>query len=280
MVRAVTDADLEHFRLFGFVVLRGCLGPDMTVRLREEVERALRDGYGERFEERIDTGGIAGHYLPMMARSTPVSRALVADEGGLMSVAGSLLGRPVLPDHAEGVMYFKSAAWHFDDGIGVDGVKLSAYLDRLDAGNGALRLLPGSHDRTLHRPLRAYERAHSRATSELDMARHIAGIPGYVAATEPGDVIAFHTATWHCSHGGRDRLAWTIDYLPDPATAEEEARFIEWMRDSCDQNGRDYDRRRYPLYRDWVASAAEDPSRSRVVERLRELGVFELAADA
>lgn len=278
MEEVLTDGEVEHFRLFGFVVLREFLDPAVMRRLRGEVERALRDAYRERFDERVDSGGISGHYLPMMAASTPVSQSLVADDGRLMTGAGRLLGRPVLPDHAEGILYFKYAAWHFDDGIGVDGVKFSAYLDRLDASNGALRLLPGSHDRGLHARLRAYERAHVRAGGESDMPRHVAGIPGYVAATRPGDVIAFHTATWHCSFGGTDRLAWTIEYLPDPQTPEQHARFMEWMRDSCDLEGRSYDHGRYPLYRDWVAGAAQHPRRSEVVARLRDLGVLELAA--
>lgn len=279
MGEVLTDREVAHFRLFGFVVLREFFDSTTMSRLRSEVERALRDAYGDRFDERVNAGGISGHYLPMMASSTPVSQALVVDDGRLMGTAASLLGRPVLPDHAEGILYFKHAAWHFDDGIGVDGVKFSAYLDPLDANNGALRLLPGSHARALHEPLRAYERAHARASSELDMPQHVAGIPGYVAATQPGDVIAFHTATWHCSYGGRDRLAWTIEYLPDPSSAEEKARFMEWMRDSCDQGGRNYDRHRYPLYRDWIAGADQHPRRAEVVLRLRQLCVFKLAAE-
>jgi hypothetical protein len=274
-----TDAEVAHFRLFGFVVLRRFLDPATTGRLRTEVEWALRDAYGERFEERVDTGGIAGHYLPMMAASTPVSQGLVADDSGLLAAAETLLGRSVLPDHAEGILYFKHAAWHFDDGIGVDGVKFSVYLEQLDASNGALRLLPGSHDRELHARLRGYVRAYLRASGELDMPSHVAGMPGYVAGTQPGDVIAFHSATWHCSYGGTDRLAWTIGYLPDPASPEERAKFTEWMRDTCDPGGRSYERGRYPLYRDWVAGADRHPLRSRVVARLRELGVFELAAE-
>jgi Phytanoyl-CoA dioxygenase (PhyH) len=251
----LTAREVEHFRLFGFVVLREFLDPDTTSRQRSEVQRALRDAYRERFDKRVDTGGISGHYLPMMAASTPVSQALVADDGRLMAAAARLLARPVLPDHAEGILYFRYAAWHFDDGIGVDGVKFSAYLDRLDAGNGALRLLLGSHDRAVHARLRAYEREPIRAAGEADMPRHVAGLPGYVAATRPGDVVAFHTATWHCSHGGKDRLAWTIEYLPDPATEEERSRFMEWMRDSCDLEDRHYDHRRYPLHRDWAIDA-------------------------
>ena len=41
-----------------------------------------------------------------------------------------------------------------------------------------------------------------------------------VVESRPGDVIAFDLHTFHASFGGRDRLAWTIEYLSAPEDEE------------------------------------------------------------
>ncbi len=266
---------VEHYRLFGFVVLRGYL-EDVAMALRAEVEQALREAYGERFDDRIGDGGIEGHYLPMMADRTPISRSLVADDPRLLGAASQLLDGPVLPDHGEGVLYFGQAPWHDDCGFNLTAVKMAAYLDPLTADTGALRLLPRSHLPGTANVLRRYERAHARLSSDADWEWHINGFPAYIAETRPGDVIAFAVHTWHASYHGHDRLAWTVEYLREPGTPVERTRFLDWMRDSCDQADRRYDHARFPLYRDWIAGAETYPTRRAAITRMAELGVFEL----
>src|SRR5262249_35101895 len=149
--------------------------------------------------------GISGHYLPMAARVTPVSASLVCDDPRFIDAARQLLSGPVIPECPEGVLYFAEAGWHTDDGIGVHGVKFAAYLDPLNAGTGALRLVPGSHHPEQGARLAAYARRQPPAQSDADAAACRASVPGHVAATTPGDVIAFDLHTWHASFGGRDR---------------------------------------------------------------------------
>jgi hypothetical protein len=55
-------------------------------------------------------------------------------------------------------------------------------------------------------------------STDAEAAAYQAIIPGYVADTAPGDVIAFDLHTWHGSTGGHDRLAWTIVYQRCPET--------------------------------------------------------------
>jgi hypothetical protein len=70
----VTDQQLDHYRTYGFVVLAGYLGERETAGLRQELDGALRDGFGAHFHQRPSLGGIEGHYLPMMSRQrTPIS---------------------------------------------------------------------------------------------------------------------------------------------------------------------------------------------------------------
>ena len=270
----LTTGQADHFATFGFAVLRGFLA-DRAAALRAEADAAIRDAYAATYDERV-IDGISGHYLPMAARRTPVSASLVCDDPRSLDAAQELLGGPVIPGCPEGVLYFAEAGWHADDGIGVRGVKFAAYFDQLTAGNGALRLVPGSHHPEQHARLAAYERRQPRVRTGAEAAAYRASIPGYVADTAPGDVIAFDLHTWHASFGGRDRLAWTAVYQRCPETDAERDRTLRSVHDSFEQAFRGFDTGRYPLWRDWLADADAHPRRARVVERMRQAGILDL----
>jgi hypothetical protein len=257
----LTTAQADHFTTFGFAVLRGMLA-DRVAALRTEADAAIRDAYAATYDDRV-IDGISGHYLPMAARITPVSASLVCDDPRFTDAAEQLLGGPVIPECPEGVLYFAEAGWHTDDGIGVRGVKFSAYFGALTAANGALRLVPGSHHPEQHARLAAYRNRKLPIRSDADAAAYQASIPGYVADTVPGDVIAFDLHTWHASLGGRDRLAWAVVYQRCPQTAEERDRTLRSAHDSFEQAYRGFDRGRYPVWRDWLGDAAAHPGGNR-----------------
>jgi hypothetical protein len=101
-------------------------------------------------------------------------------------------------------------------------------------------------------------------------------IPGYVADTSPGDVIAFDLHTWHASTGGRDRLAWAAVYQRWPETAAERDRALRSVHDRFEQAFRGFDRDRYPVWRDWLGGAGAYPRRAPVIARMRQAGVPDL----
>jgi hypothetical protein len=270
----LTTAQADHFTTFGFAVLRGMLA-DRVTALRAETDAAIRDAYAATYDERV-IDGISGHYLPMAARLTPVSASLACDDPRFIDAAEQLLGGPVIPECPEGVLYFAEAGWHTDDGIGVRGVKFAAYFDQLTAETGALRLLPGSQHPGQYARLAAYQRRQPPVRTGAEAATYPASVPGYVAATVPGDVIAFDLHTWHASFGGRDRLAWTAVYQRCPETAAERDRTLRSVHDSFEQAFRGFDRDRYPLCRDWLDGAASHPRRLPVIERMRQAGVLDL----
>jgi hypothetical protein len=269
----LTSKQVDFYRTFGFVVLHGFLS-DRAQTLRGEVDSALRDAYAAIYTER-DADGISGHYLPVASRLTPVSASLICDDPRFIEAAAELIGGPVIPECPEGVLYFAEAAWHNDDGIGVTGVKFASYFDELTADNGALRFVPGSHHPEQNARLTDYRRRQMPSRTEADAARYQASIPGYVADTVPGDVVAFDLHVWHSTAGGRDRLAWTVIYQSDPQTSEERDRSLRSMNDSFEQAFRGFDRDRYPVWRDWLADAAAHPGRAPVIERLRLAGVLD-----
>jgi hypothetical protein len=270
----LTTGHVDHFRTFGFIVLRGYLA-DRVSALRAETGAAIRDAYIATYDERV-IDGISGHYLPMAARLTPVSASLVCDDPRFIDAAEQLLGGPVIPECPEGVLYFAEASWHDDDGIGVRGVKFAAYFDELNADSGALRLVPGSHHREQNTRLAGYRNRQMPVRSDAEAAAYQASIPGYAAATTAGDVIAFDLHTWHASLGGRDRLAWTAVYQRCPETGAERDRTLRSVHDSFEQAFRGFDTGRYPTWRDWLADSGAHPRRAGVIERMRRAGVLDL----
>jgi hypothetical protein len=269
-----TTDQADHFRTFGFAVLRGYLASRIGV-LRAEADAAIRDAYAATYHERV-IDGISGHYLPLASRLTPISASLVCDDLRFIDAAEQLLGGPVIPECPEGVLYFAGAAWHTDDGIGVRGVKFAAYFEQLTAGTGALRLVPGSHHPEQNARLTAYSKRRGRVEDDAGFAAYQASFPGYVAVTSPGDVIAFDLRTWHASVGGRDRLAWNAVCLRCPETDDERDRTLRSAHDDFEQAFRGFDSGRYPVWRDWLAGAAAHPRRAPVIERMRRAGVLDL----
>jgi Phytanoyl-CoA dioxygenase (PhyH) len=257
-----TAAQIDHFRTFGFVALPGLLG-QYAEALRHEVDAALRDAYAATYDDRV-IDGISGHYLPMVSALTPVSAMLVCDTPALIDAAEQLLGAPAVPSVPQGVLYFAEAGWHNDDGIGVRGVKLTTYFDRLDAAHGALRFVPCSHHPDAQQSLGAYQ--HTRYQE----------YPGVAVETSPGDVLAFDLHTFHASVGGRDRLAWAIEYVAEPRDEDERGKSLQWLADGFEQQYRGFDQERYPTWRDWLAGAPLYPRRAQVAERLRRVGALEL----
>lgn len=255
------DAEVAHFKAFGFVVLRGALEP---AALAEEVDRALREGSRRSFAQGVGGGG---RYVPMMCERTPVS--LDALER-FAAPAARLLGGPVLPVRAKCVLYYGAAHWHRDSERALGSVGFASYLEPLDADNGALRVVPGSHHGECGAALQEYFARQQPGTADEGWEGWVAGVPAVPLCSEPGDVIAFDEHLFHASARGRDRRQWRVDYVRDAGDdAELRAYFAGLFPREWDGG---YDVERYPSYRRWPAAVPGWRA------RLEQLGVLAAAA--
>ena len=249
--------DLDYFWAFGFLVLRRFFDPRP---LLAEFEQVMKDGLVSS-SDLSHSDGIHFQYVPMMTAATPVSLSLL---DRLADVAERLLGTSVLPTRAKAVRYSGDTPWHVDSVVALASIGFAAYLDPLAAGNGALRVLPGSHRRELGDAIRLLGGA----------GMHAMALPSHAVVTEPGHMIVFDEHLFHASSGGGVRRQWRMDYVSDPVDAGAENNTIEYFARIFppDWDG-GYDIDRYPSYGpDWRASGRP------AVERLEALGVFELAA--
>jgi hypothetical protein len=267
----LSHQQILHFRTFGYVLLPRLFTAAEIGTLRQEVTGALADAFGPDPTEPPACGGISGDYLPLASARAPFSLALIADDPRTFGVGAELLGGPAVPSIGTATRFTGDSTWHTRQGPDVGGVTLWVDLAPRTAATGALRLVPGSHLPEFERQLRQY-RGVDPAVSGFGAWEW----PHVVVATEPGDVVAFHVHLANCVRGGAPRLSWTIDYLPWPGLGQPDrmAAVRDLVLDDAEFDHEDYDRDRWPVWRDWVAGAAAVPSRAIAAERLHLLGVL------
>jgi Phytanoyl-CoA dioxygenase (PhyH) len=267
----LTHQQILHFRTFGYVTLPGLLSPHEAATLRQEVAGALTGAFGRLSTEPNDLGGISGDYLPLAVARFPLSLALIADDPRTFGTSAELLGGPAVPSVGIATCFTGDSTWHTRQGPDIGGVTFWADLEPRTAATGALRLIPGSHLPQFEQRLWEYCRAEP-AVSGFGHWQW----PHVVVETEPGDVVAFHAHLRNCAQGGTPRLSWTIDYLPWPGLGDPDrlAAVREMAEDDVEFDHEDYDRDRFPVWREWAAGAGQVPSRAIAVERLKLLGVL------
>jgi hypothetical protein len=270
----LSHQQILHFRTFGYLTLRGLLSQSEVATLRQEVTDALVDAFGRLATEPNDLGGISGDYLPLAADRAPFTQSLIADDPRTFLASAELLDGPTVPSVGIATCFTGDSSWHTRQSTALAGITFWADLEPRTEHTGALRLIPGSHLPDFGGRINEYQRAEPYISGfepgeEWDW-------PHVVIDTEPGDVVAFHVHLMNCAQGGLPRLSWTIDYLPWPGIANREQMRVvrDFTMDDVEFDHEDYDRDRWPVWREWAAGAQRTPSRAIAVERLKLLGVL------
>jgi hypothetical protein len=228
----LAEEQIEHFQTFGFLVLLGALDAVTLGGLIEEVDAAIAAA-GPRDSE----SGVTGHYIP--AGDRQASAELVQRFQALVE---QLLGREAFPVAAHEILFFAEAWWHVDVGPHVPALKVAVYLETLDARNGALRVLPGTH---------LIRQGELGALHRMNPHQ----VPCYVIESKPGDVIIFHAHLWHPALNGRDRRQWSVEYFAFPANERERSELAR-------------------LGPEWREEPEWGPVHARDLDRLRDAGVL------
>ena len=254
----LTEQQINHFRTFGFIIFRQLLSPAEMTRYLAEFDAGLDALMGGARHD-----GIKRFHGGLMDANTPFIASLV-DDPRFADVAEQLLDRPMLGIVTDGNYYVGDTAWHPDSGtLDYVGIKFTIYGEVLDASNGALRVIPGSHRDPLYSEMkREPEAAFGVRPDE---------VPAFVFETRPGDVLAFNLALWHGAFGGgRHRRMGTVVFYEDPKTPEALTAVQKTMR----SNHATFARGGHQMYPPYWRSI-DTPRHRRVVQRLAELDLLE-----
>ncbi len=254
----LSEQQLNLFRDFGFLIFRQLLSPEETAQYSREFNTGLNAW--------IDGGqhdGKSRHYASLMEEKSPFIAGLAHDPR-FVDVAEQLLGKDALAIAVDGNYMVGDTLWHPDTrSLDYAAVKFCIYPDPLNGSNGALRVIPGSHQDPFH----------SQISLDPEAAYHLsqADVPSYTFESQPGDVLVFNVALWHAAFGGGNhRRQGVVVYYEDPDTPAATAAIQEQMRG----NHRAFaqvGRQMYGPY--W--RAIDDPHHQRWIRRLDELEALE-----
>lgn len=269
----LSQAQIDHFHTFGYAVLRQRFTPAEVAALQRESRSELEHQY-----RHLPFDGTRRHFCCMNDDERTPTFARLLEDPRFLDAAEQLVG-PVAPIWCDANRYVDPTThWHPDMQPGEWGhrtaaVKFCIYLEPLRASTGALRVIPGSHLRPYHDTVRAYLDAHGPRVDE---------VPAVACETDPGDVIVFSTPTWHASWGGgRDRSLCTVAYYRMPQRADDHAALLDALRAQMPSTRDSMQWRGEVFPSAWIARAATDDRRRRVVERIHRAGFFAaVGADA
>jgi len=140
----LTNEQIGFLNEFGFLVFRQLFSPEEMETIGREVEVARDKIYQGR------AGGPHGSWVPLLGPSSPFNASLLEDER-FYRTATQLFDESTIGLNTSMLWWQADTGWHRDlDVPGNTGLKFIYYLEKLQAENGSLRVVPGSHPEPHH----------------------------------------------------------------------------------------------------------------------------------
>ena len=213
----LTESQLERFRTEGFLRIGALLDGELVGTLRDEYDRVFAEARAtDRFRDLAepDDDDEMLQIVQMCERSLPFRSLLYHD--AILDIVQDLIGSTIQLFHDQAL--FKPAHtggpihWHQDNGYWqcepADLVSCWLTLDDVDAANGAMHVLPGSHRQAVEHP--------KRGRILLD-AGDVIDTSGAVAVELPAGAVMFHHClTFHSTppnRTDRQRRAFAMHYM-------------------------------------------------------------------
>ncbi len=285
---ALTRTEVQYYDTFGFLILRKQFTQDEMKTIRGEFDHAVELEFKNKpFEKDLPTSERA-QCMAFSDSTTPLLAAL-AEDPRYYKIAEQLLGGEIIGGQVGGCLYVGDTRWHPDrvpDGryktAVIDkpkeysrysnhnfGCKFALYLEPVDADTGALRLLPRSHRQPFYGEL--------RKISGITDAENVRSLPGFVCATEPGDVLIFNHSCWHASLGGKSgRPMIAAGYYAYPRTEDQAQELREtYMHSKILSKKYSKERKEPEPLSEWDQNSLQSPLRAKWIEYKREFGYYD-----
>ena len=281
----LSQAQIEHFNVFGVLILRGVLNEEDVRKLNAEWDAKLTT---------TTDGGAQGEkkYImswPSLGPETPFTGLLLEDPR-VNEIVESIYKDGYYGISCNSSSKVGETPWHPDtDFQNFHGIKVVTYLQKLNGDNGALRVIPGSHRYPIHDEIRQIKMRNTEfdgvkrekkvgdANSETNGGLAIGEVPALICVTNPGDIIVFDFRVWHASTGGAyDRRLLSMIFMKQAVTPEEEDAVNKQVQ--CSQKVRaarareSFGKPRQEYHPDWIANPDNNPRRQRWIDWMRQKG--------
>jgi Phytanoyl-CoA dioxygenase (PhyH) len=218
----LTDQQLNHFKIFGFLLVRNTFSPDEVASIRSRFDTVLeRDRQGREFDGERRQG-----VLGFVEQDEELFRLLEDDR--IYGPMEQLLGPGFGWITSDGNLYVGDTDWH-PDSARIDDfrIKIAFYLDPVSRDSGCLRVVPGSHLPGFGERLRDLPRPTGAAADSVYGVKG-SEIPCASLESEPGDMVIFDQRLFHASFGGKTgRRMFTLNFVTKPAEASDYDRLRE-----------------------------------------------------
>jgi len=265
--------DAAAFATFGYAVVRGMLTAAECRSVAAELTEAFRQAYPDLASRRLPA------WLPGLADATPCSARLTADDERLWRLSQQLLGCETLPCPPEVAWLSGITPWHYDDPLGLRGVKFLVYVSGPATG---VRLLPMSHTSPQRERVREFLTANvgkglRAQTSTEAVEREV--VPAVPVTVEPGDIVAIDLHVWHCYGVRHPRVLWAPEFLAWPVEPAQALGLEEKFAAVAAAGATDGGGPEWPVWREWLRATDASEARRRAVEMLRSAGAFRHGRD-
>ena len=224
------DQQAAFFHTFGALKVPGLFAPEIATII-EGFEDMFRD-----FESKAVDGKFSLHRAIGPEYETPrrtitadfIERspklAWLRDDPRITGLARALLGDHWTYDGSSGNLFNSYIHWHSDyfrssvpDEMHI---KLSFYLDDLDADSGALRVMPGTnHQGDFRSSLYDENRNDQFGDLQRRFGMTQEQFPCWVLTSHPGDLVIFNDSILHANfNGGGRRRMFSLQFAQAPPT--------------------------------------------------------------
>jgi hypothetical protein len=212
-MQPLSAEQVECYRRFGFAILLDWFSEQKRNELLADVDRTIAATRAER-----ETGQDGCWWSPMLSAENAASHVPLLGRDGFLGAAEQLFEQSFYGQISDATLAAGDTYWHKDQDVPCDlGIKFICYpREPLTADNGALRVLPGTHDTVTYDPTIAYalddEVVPSSALAPSALAQTMAQLQAWIderglvrvcLETNPRDVIAFITPLYHASFNGK-----------------------------------------------------------------------------
>jgi hypothetical protein len=229
---------------------------------------ALEAEIGEALRSRFATRRDFPIWLTGLDSSFPVGSSLAIDDGRLWFLAEQLLGRPVVPCPPEVGFLAGPTPLHFDDPMGVRGIKFILYLD-VASGVPGLEVLPGSHRSPIHESV-------NDLCQVLGKQKAAERLKSMMIELEPvsRSMVAIDLHLWHHFPDHRERILWCPEYVALPETSAEAVLIRQKFCEVAAHDTAELISGSSSVWRQWLLRTDRGALKRLAIERLDACGAF------